>query len=279
MRLGIRAFVLIGSIGVLSTGLLGVVGAPPASAGDAPPAGTDTDPAQRFTELDKQIGVHLADKDADALKQDIGEALKEAKAATDPALKAKFGGLIGRILDRTHDDPTQKAAIVAIGETENPALFKHLRRWLAQPNTKVEPPMMTDAITAAGKIQSNDAVMPLLTIVEKSKVFSLATAAMEALANYGTSKRMRVKILTELISTVSKDSPGVGNRWDASMGEAEATARTRTGEESRARWGALSGPLVTCLNRMTGQNCATAEDWFGIYDSWKGRLDQLFRKE
>lgn len=275
VRSGIAAAIVWATCGGFFVASGALAGDMPAS----PPAATDGDPAQRYAELDKQIGLHLKDKAVDALKLDVAEVAKEAKAATDPVWRTKLGALIGRILDGTTDDPTQKVALVAIGDSADPALFRFLRRWLAQPNPKEEPPLLAEAITAAGKLVSSDAVQPLLTIVQKSKLYPLATAAMEALANYGPNKRMRVKILTEIISTVSKDSPGVGNRWDSSSGEAQATARTKTGEESRARWGALSGVMVVCLNRMTGTNCATAEDWFGLYDKYKSRLDALFVKE
>ena len=252
-----------------------------AAAGDAPaaPPATAADEAARYAELDKQVGLHLKDKAIDALKVDLVEVGKAVKATTDPALRSKVGALLGRILDGTTDDATQKAAIAAIGDTEDGSLFRFLRRWVAQPDAKAEPPMLSTAITAAGKLRSNDAVQPLMTIVEKSKLYSLSVAAMEALSNYGQNKRVRVKILTELISTVGKDRPGVGLRWDSSQGDPQATARTKTGEESRARWGALSGSLVSCLNRMTGATCATAEDWFGLHDKYKGRLDGLFMKE
>jgi len=278
VRFVVRTGMFLGLVGLCAGGL----GASAAIAGDlpaTPPAATAADAAARYAELDKQIGLHLKDKAADSLKLDLAEVGKEVKATADPTLRTKFGALLGRILDGTSDDGTQKAAIAAIGDTADGSLFRYLRRWVAQPDAKAEPPMLSTAIAAAGKLLSNDAVGPLVTIVEKSKLYSLSTAAMEALANFGQNKRVRVKILTDLISTVAKDRPGVGNRWDASKGDPEATARTRTGEESRARWGALSGTLVVCLNRMTGTNCATAEDWFGLHDKYKGRLDSLFTKE
>ena len=115
-----------------------------------------------------------------------------------------------------------------------------------------------------------------MTLVDKTHVLTLAQAAMSAFSLYGTKKNARTKILRDLVGTVSKDRPGVGLRWDASMGDPVQTAKTRTNELSRARWDSLSGVLVATLNKMTGTQGATAEDWFKLYDDYKGGLDRLF---
>jgi HEAT repeat protein len=247
-----------------------------ASAGEAA-----SDPAKeaavRFTAIEAQVKAHITTKAVDALKQDVAEVSKEVSAAPDPKLRARFGTLLATILGGTTNDDVQKAAILAIGDTRDAALFPAIRRFLAQPDLDAEPPLCKVAIEAAGKLAAPDAVLPLMTLVDKSHVLGLSQAAMKAFELYGTQKGVRTKILKDLIATVEKDRPGTGNRWDSSSGnDPQKTARTRTNELTRQRWDALSGVLVATLNKMTGTQGATAEDWFKLYDTYKGGLDKLF---
>lgn len=234
------------------------------------------DAAQKFTALDAQIRAHIKDKSLDALKKDVEEVSKALGDQTDPKQRTRFGTLLGLIVNGTTDDGVQSVVIVAIGNTKDSANFQFIRRFLAQPDLDAEPPLLKPAIEAAGKLVADDAVLPLMTIVEKSHLLPIASAAMGAFSLYGTHKAVRSKILLSLVDTVSKDRPGVGVRWDASMGDPVQTAKTRTNELSRQRWDALSGVLVTTLNKMTGTQGATAEDWFKLRDDYKGGLDRLF---
>lgn len=230
-----------------------------------------------FAFLDAQIRGHIKDKALDALKKDVEQVAKAITDEPDAKNKTRLGALLGVIVNGTTDDGIQKVAIVAVGATKDPALFQFIRRFLVQPDLDNEPPLLKPAIEAAGKLVADDALGPLMTIIDKTHTLSLASAAMSALALYGTHKAVRGKILRDLVGTVEKDRPGVGQRWDASMGgPAVQTAKTRTNELSRARWDALSGVLTATLNKMTGTQGATADDWFKLYDDYKGGLDKLF---
>jgi len=245
-------------------------------AADDPAKDAAKEAATKFTALDAQIRSHIANKALEALQKDVEEVTKAITEQADPKVKSRFGTLLGVIVKGTTDDGVQKVVIVAIGDTKDSSLFQYIRPFLAQPDLDVEPPLCKPAIDAAAKLVCDDAVGPLMTLVEKSHILTLSSAAMEAFARYGTHKGVRSKIFRDLINTVSKDQPGVGQRWDASMGDPVQTAKVRTNELTAARWGALSSSLVSTLNKMTGTQGATAEDWFKLYDDYKGGLDRLF---
>jgi hypothetical protein len=269
--IGTGGFRLVGTALVLAT--LAGAAAPSARAADGPTATA----ASTYTYLEAQIKGHIKDKSLDALKKDVEQVGKAVADEPDAKNRTRLGTLLGLVVNGTTDDAVQKAAIVAIGATKDSALFPCISRFLKQPDLDAEPPLCKAAIEATGKLAADDAVLPLMTLVDKSHVLSLASAAMEAFSLYGTKKNVRRNILRDLVSTVSKDRPGVGQRWDASQGgPAVATAKTRTNELSRQRWDALSGILVSTLNKMTGTQGATAEDWFKLYDDYKGGLDKLF---
>lgn len=254
-------------------------GVPLAMAGDlkAGEAGIPAlEPAAVYTQFEAQMKLHLRDKAKDALKKDVEETQKQLTAITDEKLAAKWKTALGTILQGCTDDGVQRAAIKAIGDTKDPSLFRYLRPFLAQPVAKEVPPLLDDAITATGKVVADDAVTPLMGLLKDTKVMAVAQAALKALGNYQSSKRMRGPILRDVISTVRKDQPGIGQRWDSSQGDPAATAKTKTGDEALARWGALSSVMVEALNKLTGQNCATPIDWISLYDKYKNSLDTLF---
>lgn len=253
-----------------------------AAAGEGPPKEAATkeaaakEAAAKYAALEAQIKGHLGEKALDALKKDVEEVSKALAEQADPKQRTRHAMLLGTITNGTLDEGVRRVAIVAIGNSKEGALFQYLRRFLAQPDLDAEPPLCKVAIEAAGKLLTDDAVLPLMTIIDKTHVMSLAQAAMAAFSKYGFKKNVRGKILRDLVATLEKDRPGTGLRWDASMGDPTQTAKTRTNEMSRQRWDALSGVLVTTLNTMTGTQAATAEDWFKLYDDYKGGLDRLF---
>ncbi len=261
-----------GSFALLAALVASAVPTRPLFAADAPAKPS----ASMFALLEAQIKGHVKDRALDALKKDVEQITKAMGDEVDVKQKSRLGTLFGLIVNGTTDDDIRKVAIVAIGNSKDASLFTYIRKFLSQPDLDAEPPLMKSAIEATGKLVADEAVLPLMTIVDKTHVLSLAQAAMEAFALYGTHKSVRGKILRDLVGTVEKDRPGVGQRWDASMGDPTQTAKTRTNELSRQRWDALSGSLVATLNKMTGTQGATAEDWFKLYDGYKGGLDKLF---
>jgi hypothetical protein len=235
----------------------------------------------KVVELEKQSKQHLADHADDALKKDCKSALELAGQLADAKLKARCLQIIGVILDLTNEDSVRKVAIKAIADSGEKSLYHFVTQYLKQPNPKVVPELIMDAIDCAGKLKADEAVQPMLKLEEDSDVYTVNVAAIKALSNYGDVKRWRVKILKDLVDDIRKDRPGISYRWrgENNMGGAnrERTHRgIRTGEESRTRYEALAGEVCAACNKLTGQNVASPEDWFDLVEKYKTNLEALW---
>jgi hypothetical protein len=247
-------------------------GGEPADAGPPAPA----TPAEEYAQVEAAVKAHLRDKDADGTKADGALVLRQSTSCPEEGLRAKYRALLGTMLQSSRDEDVRKVLLEAIAETKDASLFRYVRPHLAMPNPKEAPPLLLPAIEAAGSLAADEGASILVGLVKDAKRMEVAQAAMKALGSYGANKRVRARIVGDLVATVRKDRPGVGQRPDYSSGTMQPTARIRTGDDQVSRWEALSGALVQTLNKMTGQNVGTAEDWFDLYDRYKGRPAVLF---
>jgi hypothetical protein len=251
----------------------------------AAPAAEVDESTQRVVELEKQYKQHLSDLADDALKKDCKTALELANQLSDEKLKARALLVIGKILDGTNHDDVRLVAIKTIGDSGAKELFRYVKQYLAQPNPKVVPPLIMDAIDCAAKLKPGEAVVPMLSLEENSDVYTVNVAAMKALSNYGDNKQYRAKIVKDLVDDIRKDRPGISYRWQGSQGVGSGGARVktrprgiRTGEDTRNRYEALAGEMCTACNKLTGQNVAAPEDWFDLIEKYKTDLEALWGK-
>jgi hypothetical protein len=249
------------------------------SADASPPADAPAvdEAAARVAELEKTVEGHRSAKDVSALRGDLDDVAAAHKKTEDQKLRARLNALLGSILKATRDDSLEKAALATIGDLGDPENWKHVRPYVMQPDAKVAPPLLNDAIEVAGKLKNDDAVPHLLRLVEKSKVFPVAAAAMRALGNFGESRRHREKILEEIVTTVRRAQPGAGGGMSKSDPDTGESVGGKNGAAD-SRWGVLSPALVEAANRLTGQNASTPQDWFDLYDRHKRDLRGLFPK-
>lgn len=236
----------------------------------------------KVIDLEKQYRLHLDDKAAEALKSDCKTALQLAGQFSEAKLKVRCLNVIGMILSgAVRMDDVRTTALKTIADSGEKELFHFVKPFLAQPNDKVVPPLLMDAIDCAGKLKAGDAVDPMLDLEADSDVYTVGVAAVKALSNYGDVKAWRVHIVKELIDDLRKDRPSVTQRWkgqnDVTGGFRYKTVRKiRTNEDSRNRFEALSGEVVACCNKLTGQNVASAEDWFALIEKYKTNPEALF---
>lgn len=236
----------------------------------------------KVVEIEGLAKQHQEAKADDALRVDITNAVKLAGELSDAKLKTRCIQIIGTIMKGTTHDDLERIALKAFGDLGNPAAGPMITLYLAQPVPDMQPPLLLDAIECAGKIKSDDNVGALLVLVNKSDILPVAAGALKALSNFGQSKRMREKILDELVGTVEKDRPGISYRWRGAgnMGTRFRTSNgIRTGEDARNRYEALAGEMCTGLNKLTGQNVASPEEWFDLRKKYKSSLAELFPKE
>ena len=256
--------------------------AAPAHAADPKPKPVDETTA-KVVDLETAAKKHVSDKADEALKADIVVAVKLAAETSDTKLRARVVTVVGSIAQGRTNDGVQLAAIKGIGDMGDSTAFRYLRPFLAQPTPKDNPPLLIDAIDAAAKIHADDSVIVLMDLVEHSDVMPVAAAAMKAFLPFAANKATRIKIVSDLIQTVKKDRPGVTYRWSKDGGITGAE-RVRThnpmhsGEDSVTRYQALAGVMCETLNKMTGQNVGTPEDWFDLKDRYKTNLAILFPK-
>jgi hypothetical protein len=143
--------------------------------------------------------------------------------------------------------------------------MKIVKPYLKQPNREKSSPVLMCAIQVAGKIPVSDCVEALLGMVEDSKVIDVSSAALESLGSFGRVKNKREKILTELCKTIAKWTPaGVARPKSTNAGTDDSTGMTRGDSEASVRWTTLAPLLPKVLNRLTGQNVTTAEQWFRV---------------
>ena len=117
---------------------------------------------------------------------------------------------------------------------------------------------------------------PLLTFVEKSKNYDLSARAVRALGEFrDVSLRNRTRIVASLAKTVQKDMPGRPKRGQENQTTGDYRVG-RTGSSVSRRWSALSPEIPRALNKLTGQNFLTVEDWIDVVRDNKGRLSALF---
>jgi hypothetical protein len=261
--------------------LVAFLWAAPAFADD-PAGGAATDEElARLVELEAKVVQHKKDKDSAALTADLGEMAALHKATTDPKRRERVNALFGTILAGARDETLERATLKTIGELGDASNWKHVSEYLRQPDPNKAPPLLRDGIEAAGKIKAEGAVNPLLVIVAKSRVYSAAAQAIQALGNFGDNKRVRVRILGALIGEVRKSRPGSSsglNKGGTSNADPDEYGETsgRAGEQNR--WDSLSPALVEAANQLTGKTVASADDWFEVYDRAKGREVFLFEK-
>jgi hypothetical protein len=248
--------------------------APVARAEEPETSGLPDDFGATCADLEARVAKHKEAKDEKALAADLDDLRKAYPKAIEPKHRERLNGVLGTILKGTRSESVEKAALEACGSLGDPAHWKLLRPYVQQPNPKVAPRLINEALAAVGALKPDDAVPHLLRLVEKSKVYPIAASAIKTLGCYGSNKKWRAKILEALVGTVKKSIPGGGSR-SKSDPNTGATVSGKAGDDG-SRWGTISPAFVAAANQLTGHTAATPEDWFDLCDQYKGRLEDLF---
>lgn len=246
------------------TALAVAVGTGGARAADGPAEG---DPlVKKVVEHEALVAQHVKDKATKALLEDAKAACALHKeVGTRDDLRARVLATLETVVKAQKDDAGRKEALECVGATGDRDGMKIVRPWLKQPNREKSGPVLLCAIRVAGLLPVSDSVEPLLGMVEDSKVLDASAAAMESLGSFGRVKNKREKIMTELCKTVAKWTPaGVARPKSTNPGTDDSGGTTRGDSEVSVRWTTLAPLLPKTLNRLTGQNVNTAEQWFRV---------------
>jgi hypothetical protein len=253
---------------------------PPAFAEETEATTAESGGLARLVELEGSVAQHKKDRDEGALARD-GDAIAAMHKAPDcpPEHRKRLHALLGTVLAAPVEDGLVKSALKAIGDIGDELNWKHVRKYLQQPDPKSAPPLLLEAIEAAGKIRAPGAVEPLLRIVDDSKTYAVAAAAIRALGSYGENKRARGRILETIVKSVRRSVPGgrgMKKGGQSQVDPEQGGSTNPSGSPDASRWGSLAPALVEAANQLTKKTAASAEDWFDLYDRYKGKIDSLF---
>lgn len=220
----------------------------------------------------KLLRDHLRAKDGDGIKDDLN-LIAGAYAETEGKVtRTRMLAAVGQVLRMKNED-IQSAALDAFEEMKDPGAWRHYGSILKKPFKKEFPRLASQAMDVTRALTPDGAIAPLLRIVKKSKNLAAAAKAVETLGAYRQS-RERVKILGALIAATQKEKPGVRGRDNTVV-----YGPRYSGEQSRNRWQALARPMVAAANELTGQDYASAEDWFDAWRTYKRKPRELFQAD
>jgi hypothetical protein len=216
--------------------------------------------------LEGSIAQHKKDKDSAGLKKDLEAIPALHRTAAEGPARDRVNALFGAILQATKDQDVEITVLKTIGEVGDEANWKHVRRFLVQPDEKVVPPMLLPAMEAARRIKATGAVEPMLKIVQDSKDPNASAAAIRALGGYGENRKVRARVLEEIVKIARKAMPSRGGAGGGKSG----------GDTSR--WEAIGPAFIEAANALTGKNLQKPDEWFDLMDRYKGKLDPVFEK-
>lgn len=220
----------------------------------------------------KLLRDHLRAKDGDGIKDELNLISAAYGRTAGKVTRTRMLAAVGQALRMKNED-IQSAALDAFEEMKDPDAWRHYGSFLKRSFKKEFPRLSSQAMDVTRALTPDAAIAPLLLIVKKSKNLAAAAKAVETLGAYRQSRR-RMKILAALIAATQKEKPGVRGRDNTVV-----YGPRSTGEQARNRWHALARPMVVAANELTGQDYASAEDWFDAWRTYKRKPRELFRDE
>ncbi len=202
-------------------------------------------------------------KDATALGKALERAVSLHNNLTSNTERHSLQHVVGQVLTDKNMGADRIAAAEALGKLNDPkGAFKHLKRALPTAKTEAAGPVELAALKALASVASDSSIPSLLELMRKAKDHNVAKHAISALGSFGSSKK-RVTVLEEMGAFLRLVRPRRGKG-------------TRIGAATRARWNALRSPLLSSLNRLTGQNQKSADGWIALLKDFKKTLKKLF---
>lgn len=260
---------------ILTTGLVAalLLGACLAAA----PTAADDEPLEdRVDEHEERMETHRREDATKKLRADLRATIalfREAEGVPDgDEVQEQLVKEVGS-LTRDRDDAVRLPAIETLGILGHEDGARYLKRYLKPYEDLDRQRRALAAIDAAGKVADDSLVRPLLRIVDRSKSYTMAAKAMEALGHFGDCERYREHILEELVDTLKSDMPAAP-KPGRDTGDTYLPAKN--GHAGTSRWATLSRVLPSVLNELTGRSFGTATDWFAIVDEYEHDLDMLF---
>ena len=215
-------------------------------------------------------------KDVQELVRLCARASKLYDDVTTEKLRKQLIDAVGKAPSIKRSDEVLAAVLDALGEMADPKGAKYIKKYLRMRNKEHASDTLQLAIKTAGLVPDKSLVGPLLTLYDKSKVIRVKQLAATALSNFGSVKRHRCKILETLIGSLKSVKPGGHGRMSGSGANPDVPSGYGHYGGPAQIWSALSPIMPRILNKLTGQDVATLDTWFGIYNANKRNPKSLF---
>mgnify|MGYP001813754465 FL=1 len=216
--------------------------------------------------LAEQIATLRTEKDSSAMAEALRTFVRVHNELESKTLRHDLQHAVGKVLKDRRMGAARELAAEALGQIDDPkGGYNHLKRMLPSRKTEEVTPLELAVLRSVGNLRRDSAIKTLLELMAKAKDREVSKEAISALGGYGGSKR-RVTILKELVTYMQRTQP-------------HYTPGKRISQAARERWNVLRGPLLSALNRLTGQQLSSPEDWASLYRSNKRNLKVLFSDE
>ena len=224
------------------------------------------DPEVAAKVLIKEVEDLREVRDSTKMRAALDQLVQLHNESSSKSIRGALLQAAGKVLSDKSMGADREAAVEAIGRLNDPTgAYKRLKRTLPTRKTEEAGSLELAALRAVGALAPDLAIGLLVDLMTKGKDNNVAKEAVVVLGKFGQSKK-RVRILEELVDYMQRAIP-------------RRAPGKRVGAATRDRWSAVGSALVSALNRLTGQQVASAEDWIVLYKDMKRRPKELFLKE
>lgn len=215
-----------------------------------------------------EIAAARKSKDDAATSAAVKKAADAYNATEDKAAKSALLGELGKVIKDKKMSEARLAAVATLVEIgDSKPCWKQLSRFMPNPKkTETASDLQLAVIAAAGSLASPSAIKPLTELAYKAKDNKAAGAAAFALGGYGKDKKSRVRLLVELIDIGLRTRPG------------RSTTKA-VSPEAQQRWQVVGQGVVGGLNRLTGAEHSSFEEWESIFKDNKKKPGVLFNDD
>lgn len=261
---------------VLALGLALLIGGPAQAADDSPET---RDLIGEVKTHEKVMAQHCRDKAYGLLPGDVKKAFELFESTKDhkDAKKARkrLVKLVGNLCRKIKKDEVRKPALTTLGKMRHGDCAKYVKSYLKVTKGSKLPPLILPAIEVAGILGDESLVQPLLKLVNDSKNLNVASRAVTALGEFrDVSFKYRKLILQDLTKTLMKDLPTRPSRGKE-IG-AGVYIPGKSGKAGSSRYQTLGRLIPDALNKLTGQELQSIEEWMIVVKDQKRDLRGLF---
>lgn len=220
--------------------------------------------------LAAEIAAARKAKDDAATSVAVKKSLDAYNGKEDKGARSALLGELGKVVKDKNVSEAQLAAVQALVEigkahSDNArACWKQMSRMMPNAKkTEEASKLQLSVVLAAGELAQSGAIKALIELGFKAKDPKAAAAACLAMGGFNQDKKNRVKLLEELVTIGLRTRPG------------RSTDKSPS-QEAIARWNEVGPMVVRGLNRLTGSQRGSFEEWESLFKENKKKPSVLF---